>query len=52
MTTAFDTLKEQLKLSPQLAAAGGKNDSKPKKGQKTRNKKNMSDRVKQKKDEA
>ncbi len=51
MTAAFDTLKGQLKLSPQLAAAGGKNDGKPKKGQKTRNKKNMSDRVKQKKDE-
>jgi hypothetical protein len=52
MTTAFDTLKGQLKLSPQLAAAGGKNNGKPKKGQKIRNKKKMSDRVKQKKDEA
>jgi hypothetical protein len=52
MTAAFDTLKGQLKLSPQLAAAGGKNNGKPKKGQKTRNKKNTSDRVKQKKDEA
>jgi hypothetical protein len=51
MTAAFDTLKGQLKLSPQLAAAGGKNDGKPKKGQKTRNKKNASDWVKQKKDE-
>ncbi len=51
MTAAFDTLKG-LKLFPQLAAAGGKNDCKPKKGQKTRNKKNTSDRVKQKKDEA
>jgi hypothetical protein len=40
MTTAFDTLKGKLKLSPQLAAAGGKNDVKPKKGQKMRNKKN------------
>ncbi len=27
MTAAFDTLKGQLKLSPQLAAAGGKNNS-------------------------
>jgi hypothetical protein len=52
MTAAFDTLKGQLKLSPQLAAAGGKNNGKPKKDQKTRNKKNTSDRVKQKKDEA
>ncbi len=52
MTAAFDTLKGQLKLSPQLAAAGGKNNGKPKKGQKTRNKKNTSDRMKQKKDEA
>jgi hypothetical protein len=52
MTAAFDTLKGQLKLSPQLAAAGGKNNGKPKKGQKTRNKKNMSDRVKKKKDKA
>ncbi len=52
MTTTFDTLKGQLKLSPQLAAAGGKNDGKPKKGQKMRNKKNTSVCVKQKKDEA
>jgi hypothetical protein len=52
MTAAFNTLKGQLKLSPQLAAAGGKDDGKPKKGQKTRNKKNTSDRVKQKKDDA
>jgi hypothetical protein len=52
MTAAFDTLKGQLKLSPQLAAEGGKNDGKPKKSQKTRNKKNTSDCVKQKKDEA
>ncbi len=52
MIAAFDTLKGQLKLSPQLAAAGGKNNGKPKKGQKTRNKKNTSDHVKQKKDEA
>ncbi len=37
MTAAFDTLKGQLKLSPQLAAARGKNNGKPKKGQKTRN---------------
>ncbi len=52
MTTAFDTLKGQLKLSPQLATAGGKNNGKPKKGQKTKTKKNMSDCLKQKKDEA
>jgi hypothetical protein len=52
MTATFDTLKGQLKLSPQLAAAGGKNNGKPKKGQKTRNKKNTSDCMKQKKDEA
>jgi len=52
MTAAIDSLKGQLKLSPQLVAAGGKNDGKSKKGQKTRNKKNTSDRVKQKKDEA
>jgi hypothetical protein len=52
MTAAFDTLKGQIKLSPQLAATGGKNDGKPTKGQKTRNKKNTSDCVKQKKDEA
>jgi hypothetical protein len=52
MTAAFDTLKEQLKLSPQLATAGGKNNGKPKKGHKTRNKKNTSDCMKQKKDEA
>jgi hypothetical protein len=31
MTAAFDTLKGQLKLSPQLAAAGGKNNGKQKK---------------------
>ncbi len=31
MTAAFDTLKGQLKLSPQLAAAGGKNYGKQKK---------------------
>jgi len=52
MTAAIDSLKGQLKLSPQLVAAGGKNDGKSKKGQKTRNKKNTSDRVKQKKYEA
>jgi hypothetical protein len=37
MTATFDTLKGQLKLSPQLADAGGKNNGTPKKGQKTRN---------------
>ncbi len=54
MTAAINGLKEQLKLSPQLAAAGGKQDGdgKSKKGQKMRNKKNTSDRVKQKKDKA
>jgi hypothetical protein len=54
MTTTINGLKGQLKLSPQLAAAGGKNDGdgKSKKGQKTRNRKNTSDRVKQKKDKA
>jgi hypothetical protein len=52
MTTTFDTPKGQLKLSPQLAAAGGKNNGKPKKGQKMRNEKNKSDCVKQKKHEA
>jgi hypothetical protein len=52
MTAAFNTLKGQLKLSPQLATAGGKNNGKPKKDQKMMNKKNMSDCVKQKKDEA
>ncbi len=52
MTAAFDTLKGKLKLTPQLAAAGGKNNGKPKKGQKMRNNKNTSDRLKQKKDEA
>jgi hypothetical protein len=53
MTAAIDGLKGQLKFSPQLAAAGGKQDGNgksKKKGQKTRNKKNTSDCVKQKKD--
>jgi hypothetical protein len=54
MTAAINGLKEQLKLSPQLATAGGKHDGDgmSKKGQKTRNKKNTSDHVKQKKDKA
>jgi hypothetical protein len=52
MTAAFNTLKGKLKRSPQLPAAGSKNNSKQKKGQKMRNKKNTSDCVKQKKDEA
>jgi hypothetical protein len=54
MTAAINGLKGQLKFSPQLAAAGGKNngDGKSKKGQKMRNRKNTSDHVKQKKDKA
>ncbi len=54
MTAAINELKGQLILLPQLAAvvAKGDKDKKKKKGQKTKNKKNMSDRVKQKKDEA
>ena len=54
MMAAINELKGQLKLSPQLAtvAAKGDRDKKKKKGQKIKNKKNTSDQVKQKKDEA
>ena len=51
MTAAINELKGQLKLSPQLGALAGKGDKK-KKGHKMKNKKNTTDRVKQKKDEA
>ena len=54
MTATINCLKGQLKLSPQLAAAGGEQDGdgKSKKGQKMRNKTSTSDRVRQKKDKA
>jgi hypothetical protein len=53
MTATINELKGQLKLLPQLAAVAAKGDKdKKKKGQKTKNKKNTSDWVKQKKDEA
>ncbi len=52
MTAAINELKGQLKLLPQLTAvaAKGNMDKKKKKVQKTKNKKNTSDQVKQKKD--